>query len=31
MFVLNYVCQYIFLSDYCNAMFVTIKNGKNLS
>ena len=25
-----YVCQYIFLSDYCNVMFITIKNGKNL-
>ena len=24
-FVLNYVYQYIFLSDYCNVMLVTIK------
>ena len=30
MFVLNYVCQYIYLSDYCNVMFVMIKNDKNL-
>ena len=29
--VLNYVFQYIFLSDYCNVMLVTIKNDENLS
>ena len=31
MFVLNYVCHYIFLSGYCNIMFVMIKKYENLS
>ena len=31
MFVLNYVCQHIFLSNYCNVMLVMIKNDKKLS
>ena len=31
LFILNYIRQYIFLSDYYNVLFVTIKNGENLS
>jgi len=30
MFVLNYVCQNIFLNNYCDVIFITIKNDENL-